>query len=784
MSRSVLTRTVVIPIGVFLVLGACVAGFWFQAQLHHSNLLRGETIVMADQAAARLQDAVRTRLELVNQIRREWQIAPYTDRAAFERRSLSLQRQFPGYQAVSWVDPDGVIRWVVPRQPNLAAENFDLHDHRFAGATFRRAESTGTVQVTPPLPLVQGGLGIASYFPIRAHGKNLGYLNGVFRIRPMVQACLRGPVLNTHSVRLAIDGRTVFANSVERTARSERLGASAAFTIHGRSWVLSLAPRPQQVNLTSPLLSYALLFLGLPLAAAVAWMYRIDQRRQVDLERSEERYRRLVEDSVDVIYVSTPDGRLLDINPAGVELFGAASREDLLAVNVGRDLFVDAGQRRAFVNRLHRDGSVRDYRLLLRSLDGKEIVSRVSATVVRDEAGTVVSHRGILHNETEAARMQDQIIRMQRMESMSNLAGGIAHDFNNILAGILGYTSLLKMKLEEPEHLRQLEIIERSVDSATALTSQLLAFSRGDLWEKRPVDVNEVVQVTLTFLKRTIDPSVLIETDLTPGLPAVAGNRGQLQQVILNLCLNARDAMQNGGILSVSTRVVNGTHLATPGAASPPAPDLVRVTVSDTGQGMDAATRDRIFEPFFSTKPREKGTGLGLAVVYGIVTGHGGRILVDSAPGRGTTFTVELPTSDGVAEADQPADAVESTGSGTILVVDDDATVRSALVEILESYGYATLQAEDGLQAIAAFERHRNEVDLVILDMTMPQMGGRQALERLREIAPDVRVILSTGYSRLRDGQEPLDAGVNAFLQKPYPVSELLNAIRSVLGKT
>ncbi|MCG6962900.1 MAG: response regulator [Acidobacteria bacterium] len=782
MSRSVFIRTVIIPIGIVVILGAGLAGLWLQSRQHHLHLLKSETAVMAEQTAARLEDAVKIRLELVNQIRREWLIAPYPDRAAFERRSLSLQRQFPGYQAVSWVDPKGVIRWVVPREPNIAAEDFDLHNHRFAAATFRRAETTGAIQVTPPLPLVQGGLGIASYFPIRTNGKNLGYLNGVFRIRPMVMACLHGSMLKAYSVRLAIEGRQGFANGVLTSPGSDKLAASAAFGIYGTNWVLQVAPSAAQVALARPELASALILLGLPLAVGVAWLFRTDQLRRVDLERSEERYRRLVEDSVDVIYVSTPGGRLLDINPAGVELFAAASREELLSVDVGRDLFVNPRQRRAFVERLHRDGSVRDYRLLLKTLEAREIVCRVSATVVRDTSGEVVAHRGILHDETEATRMQDQIIRMQRMESMSNLAGGIAHDFNNILAGILGYTSLLKMKLDDPDQRRQLEVIERSVDSATALTSQLLAFSRGDLRERRRVDLNEVVRTTLSFLRRTIDPSILIEPDLASDLPPVIGNGGQLQQVVLNLCLNARDAMPEGGILGISTSAEVGASNTGSSPADEVPSGFVRIAVSDTGHGMDATTRERIFEPFFSTKARNKGTGLGLAVVYGIVTGHGGTIEVDSSPNLGATFTVELPATTGAPETDESVEAAEGGGSGTILVVDDDATVRSALVEILESHGYASLQAEDGLQAVAVFEQHRHEIDLVILDMTMPHMGGRQTFDRLRDISPDVRVVLSTGYSRMKEGQKLLKEGARAFLQKPYRVSELLSVIHGILG--
>ncbi|GAB4337770.1 MAG: hypothetical protein Kow0099_11400 [Candidatus Abyssubacteria bacterium] len=368
------------------------------------------------------------------------------------------------------------------------------------------------------------------------------------------------------------------------------------------------------------------------------------------------------------------------------------------------------------------------------------------------------------------------------MESIGTLAGGIAHDFNNLLGGILGYASFLKSKLSGGDaHYRYVDTIERSAMRAAELTSQLLGFARGGKYDAKPLNLNKVIEETLEIIGRTLDKSIEIRSRLCEELPTVEADAAQMQQVLMNLCVNAGDAMPHGGTLLVETEVaVLGEDYVRTHLGSQPGVYVV-VSVSDTGVGMSRETVKRIFEPFFTTKEKGKGTGLGLAMVYGAVKNHGGSIRVYSEPGAGTTFKVYLPSNGAPEQAElSVAEAVQG-GDELILVVDDEETIRSLVKDTLESYGYRVLVAENGEEAVSLYGERGEEIDLVILDMMMPKMGGRETFQRLRELNPGIKALLSTGYSQNGKAQEILDSGVLGFLQKPYQTHELLSKLRSVL---
>ncbi len=402
-------------------------------------------------------------------------------------------------------------------------------------------------------------------------------------------------------------------------------------------------------------------------------------------------------------------------------------------------------------------------------------------TSLIDQAGRVVAVATMVQDVTEKRNLEAQLRQSQKMEAVGVLAGGIAHDFNNLLTIIGGNLSLTQMQLG-PAHAvsRGLADAEKAADRAAELVRQLLSFGRKSHTQPRPILVNDCVG-DLSLLRGAIGPRIEIETRLQPDLWRVQADPGQIDQVLLNLCVNARDAMPEGGRLTISTdnRDFSEEYCRTRPAARPG--QFVELAVSDTGIGLDEATRARIFEPFFTTKAVGKGSGLGLAMVYGIVEQHGGWIAVDSAPGRGAVFSIFLPRSNpsGAGPAPTPAPAA-AAGAQTILLVDDEEMILRLARAILEGGGHRVLEARDGEEALAVFEQHRDEVDLVLLDMIMPRKSGRDTLAELHRRAPEVPVVLASGYTPV--GEEELAGlGARAYVRKPYQPLELARTVRQIL---
>ncbi len=388
----------------------------------------------------------------------------------------------------------------------------------------------------------------------------------------------------------------------------------------------------------------------------------------------------------------------------------------------------------------------------------------------------------VIRNLTERRRLEQQVLQSQKMESLGTLAGGIAHDFNNILAGILGYASFLKSKLGPgSEFFKYVDTIERSASRAADLTSKLLAFTRGGKADHRPLDINKLVLETLEIIRHTIDKSILIEPRLEASLPTILGAAGQIQQVVMNLCVNARDAMPGGGRLSIVTETAvfrKDDPLAPPGARPG---SFVRIIVSDSGSGMDAHVLSKIFDPFFTTKTTGQGSGLGLSVVYGIVKGHDGFITVSSQPGQGSRFSVFFPASGRPEELTAAAPAALRGRDELLLVVDDEEDFRAFVEEVLQSHGYRVLPAAGGEQAIALYEKHGRQIDLVILDLVMPGMNGEETFMKMKALNPDILALLSTGFSQDDRVGRMLNLGVKSFIQKPYDFYQLLAKLRQVL---
>jgi signal transduction histidine kinase len=385
--------------------------------------------------------------------------------------------------------------------------------------------------------------------------------------------------------------------------------------------------------------------------------------------------------------------------------------------------------------------------------------------------------------ERERKHLEEQLFQAQKMESIGRLAGGVAHDFNNLLTAINGNCSLLLRSMAADHPWREIvEDIFRAGERAAELTRQLLAFSRKQLLQPRVLDLNAVVTGMKKMLARIIGETIVLKTELQADLGPVRADQGQMEQVILNLTFNARDAMPEGGTLTLATAEVELGEKGIPGHPEIRPGHYRRLTVTDTGHGMDAAVRERIFEPFFTTKELGKGTGMGLAMVYGIVKQSDGHILVQSMPGSGTTFSIYLPAAarDTAAPVPAPTNPVLAGGTETILLVEDEHSVRITLRRVLSLCGYTVLEARHGHEANQLSERHAGHIDLLISDVQMPQLGGPDLARLLRQNRPDLKVLFISGYGDNRLVAQS-GAGGDPFLQKPFTPEALTAKVREAL---
>jgi len=403
-----------------------------------------------------------------------------------------------------------------------------------------------------------------------------------------------------------------------------------------------------------------------------------------------------------------------------------------------------------------------------------------STSPILDREGKLTGYTHTLKNITQSKRLEAQLQQAQKMESIGTLAGGIAHDFNNLLMGILGHTSLMLLDIDSSHpHYKKLKVIEQQVQSGVKLTRQLLGYARQGRYEVTPIDLNQLVQETSETFGRT-RKEITIQLKLSESLYAIEADHGQIEQVLLNLYVNATDAMPGGGDLIIKT--INTTHEDFKSKMYDPKPGkYVLLTVTDTGVGMDKKTQKRIFEPFFTTKEMGRGTGLGLASVYGIIKGHNGHISVESKKGRGSTFSIYLPATD-----KKVRNTVKTSGrfikeTGTVLMVDDEAIMLEVGREMLEVIGYKVLTANDGKEAVKVYKNNRDTIDVVLLDMVMPNMGGGKTYDRLKEINPNIKVVLSSGYAIDGEATKILERGCNGFIQKPFNVSELSQKLGKIL---
>jgi PAS domain S-box-containing protein len=508
------------------------------------------------------------------------------------------------------------------------------------------------------------------------------------------------------------------------------------------------------------------------------------KRAEEAADAIEDKYRKLFENASYGIFVSKPDGTLLDVNPALVKILGYASKEELVTRNLCTDIYEDVGVREAILHS-YGDGSRADgFEAKWKRKDGKIIDVQISGGVFRKKDGSVSHYEVLIEDITERRRIEEQYRQSQKMEAVGLLAGGISHDFNNLLGVILGNADLLLEKTESGPQRRYAEAIKKAGGSAVQLARQLLAFSRRQVLYPAILDVNDVVSEVGKILDRLIGEDVRIVTDLETRLNSVRADRGQIEQILMNLATNARDAMPSGGVFTIRTDNAElGPDDVSRYPYVKPGP-YVHLAVSDTGVGMSEEIRTRVFEPFFTTKEKGRGTGLGLATVYGIVKQSGGYIWVSSTPRAGATFNIYLPRVDEKPLPVVPNLQVRSEyprGTETVLLLEDDDSLRQVTCEFLTASGYNVLQAGRGEAAIDLANQHRGAIPLIVSDVVLPEMSGPSAVSKLQVLHPEMQVLYVSGYAEVPVAQQLIAEGT-IVMPKPVSRMDLLKKVNEMLN--
>lgn len=503
------------------------------------------------------------------------------------------------------------------------------------------------------------------------------------------------------------------------------------------------------------------------------------------LKRSEERYMDLFEHAPDMYHMVTKEGIIVSCNQTETEALGY-TKDEL----TGKPMLL------LYPSSYHEEAlrSLEEIFSTGRNLEQKEeslitkngsvIEVSSSTSIIYNEQRRPVSVRWAMRDITEKKRLESRVLHAQRIDSIGNLAGGIAHDFNNILTSILGSVSIMKARTKKKEgQYQMIELVETAARRGSALTRQLLTFARKEPAMHKPVLVNEVVDETLYLFERSVEKTIRVERQFHPDNLIIRGDDGQIQQSVLNLLINARDAMPSGGTIWITTDITTFPQEQTSRFTQEnPKGQYAVISIRDEGIGMDPFVQSRMFEPFFTTKTMGKGTGLGLSVVYGVAQSHQGFINVESAPGKGSVFSLYFPLlSTSKAPYSPKKTRKKVTGKEHLLLVDDEKQVSYALKTMAESLGYKVTVTNTGKRALTLLKSKSNKFDLVILDLNMPEMSGREVLQKLREFNRTIPVLVSTGYGEGTEKTANLHGLINGFLQKPYQTEELGYAIRETL---
>ncbi len=502
------------------------------------------------------------------------------------------------------------------------------------------------------------------------------------------------------------------------------------------------------------------------------------------LKQSEQLYFDLFENSPDMYLSISRDHTITGCNTTGARMLGF-SKEEIVGRKL-ESLFVPDQQvtlQEILIRMFYEGKGVKDLEEQVMRKDSKPLYVNVNSSLVFDEKGLPVLARIVARDISDRKNMEAAILHAQKIDSIGNLAGGIAHDFNNILAAILGSASIMRRHMPEKHELaKYVEIIEGAARRASSLTRQLLTFARKTENVILPVELHALIDETLLLFERSVSKEITVEKFYTSDDVSVSGDEGQIQQALLNVLLNARDAMPNGGKVTITTRnIMADAHTISQFSSVKPG-KFTSVMIADTGVGMDERMKSRVFEPWFTTK--EFGTGLGLSVVYGVVQSHGGFINLESEVGRGTSFTMYLPGSDAKAKAEARRRRQRlPRGTEHILIIDDEVSVCEIAKDMLANLGYTITFVHDGKAGTELYRTRRGSIDLVMMNMNMPLMGGRETFRQLKNINPNLPILIVTGHGRAVVEESEWSSEISGYLQKPFQLEDLATKVRTVLDQ-
>ena len=768
---------------------AIVFNFWYRSRVHERQMMNLYIESSLKQSAIRLEDAIRLRLYALESLAKHLQY--HSGRGELTKQLfipivMPVYERFGGFRALNFIDRDGYIRWVYPLKGNEGALNKNVLKHKEPSVrlSFARARDTGKPAMTSVIELFQGGLGVATYYPLIVNGRPAGYLNGVFTVGPLIKST----VTMDDRVGLMVlnRDRVLYSTGNPLEGFQEEGIKVRELSLRLRMWpmegLVGIFKKHRWITLV------ILLFISLSLSYAVYELQRRYSRvKELDsvIKESEYKFRSLVENSVAGVYL-IQDGLFRYVNPRFCEITGY-SREELLDRLGPRDLTYESDW--PLVERKIReriDGKINAVNYTFRAVKADGTVFDVEVYGARTLYNGRPAIIGTLLDITEKKSLQEQLIKSQRLESVGLLAGGIAHDFNNILTAIIGYATMLKMKLGESEHVDKVDAILKASDRASNLTKGLLAFSRRQILQPRTVMLSHIIRDFEKIIKRLIPEHIEIECFYNDTKPVYV-DPAQIEQVLMNLLTNARDALPGGGKIIIETfdALFDEDYLMSHRWVTREG-EYVCLSVSDNGIGMDEETQKHIFEPFFTTKEVGKGTGLGLATVYGIVKQHRGYINLYSEPGRGTTFKLYFPVAEDFAEEtgkDEEVSTEETGGGESVLVAEDEADVRDTICTALEERGYRVCATSDGKEALEKIMENPAAFDLLILDVVMPGYSGKEVFDRARKVGFKGKVLYISGYTMNYIHKDHIVDEKTAFLSKPFTPHELLKEVRNVLER-
>jgi len=835
------------PAGAVLAGAAVLAATLWLARVLGSierTQLERHVELAATRACGDVTAAVDARLSAMDRMARRWEIRGGVTQQEWESDAALYLRDIPGLVALAWIDPSLRIRWEEPAS-GQGFQRLDLPGDKRLADAWAAARRADKPVLSAPLRLADGMPAAVAVAPLFPGERFQGYVAGLLDYRGMLDSALARSAAAGFVITIKDEKETIYLSSGAPGAFRQQWVAEGRLEAGGRRWSVQVWPQPGWV--TTRWLALPTVVSGLGVAVATllslsiywgqaarrraveaeaalralegevaerkraqeelaqardllelrvrertaelaaaneALQAEIRERRRTEeiLRASEERYRNLFDSANDMVYTHDLQGNFTSINRAAERITGY-TREEGLRMNIADVVAPEHLElaRQMIARKLGGEGPT-TYETAILTRDGRRLIVEVSSHLLFED-GKPVGTLGIAREVTERKRLEEQLRQSQKIEAIGRLAGGIAHDFNNLLTIIGAYSHMLLMDLPEDHPVRGYgQEILAAAERASALTDRLLAFSRRQVIQPVLVDLNEVVRNMAGLLRRMVGEDIELIAELAEDLEKIRADPTQLEQVIMNLVINSRDAMPSGGKVCLQTA---NLEVSKEEPGGPPAGRWVALKVRDSGHGMDAETRSHLFEPFFTTKGPGKGTGLGLSIVYGVVKQSGGEIAVETAPGEGTTFTIYLPRAE-AAPVSLPVRLEEEAAPGggeTILLVEDEPGVRKLVRQMLVQQGYQVLEAGDAAESLSLVERHPGRIDLLLTDIVMPQMNGRELAEQLLAMLPGLKVMYMTGYTEDAVVRQGVSSAGVVCLQKPFLPDTLARKVREVLDR-